>query len=308
MYELRWILLAAGAVLVLVLWVWESRRSRAARSSAEQVRIAERVEPTVSEGAVPGGGGKLEMPAIRPTSADRVAPPLNPPVVEIPAGVEPELRREPEFRPDDTFAGTFPKVDPAIVNAEQRLPWVRTQPLEVPKSAAKAAQAAASVAGPSAGTRRRAELPPEPEPKPSARQRIIALRLISAGERWTGRVLAEAFEAEGMRFGKYSIYHYQRDDGKTVFYAASLVEPGSFDGERLDESSYPGISLFAVLPGPLDAPSAFDLLLSTARRLADRLHGQMQDEHGSSLTAQRVLNLREELVHFEHVASRTRQR
>ncbi len=61
--------------------------------------------------------------------------------------------------------------------------------------------------------------------------------------------------------------------------------------------------MFAVYPGPIPAPQALDELLATARRLADRLGGTLQDESGSSLTGQRVLSIREELVHFEHLVA-----
>ena len=57
-----------------------------------------------------------------------------------------------------------------------------------------------------------------------------------------------------------------------------------------------------------DAPTTFDLMLASGRRLAERLGGHLQDEQGSTLTAQRVLSLREELVHFEHVSKRLSKR
>ena len=47
--------------------------------------------------------------------------------------------------------------------------------------------------------------------------------------------------------------------------------------------------------------------LAVGRHLADRIKGQLQDEQGSTLTAQRILNLREELVHFEHRYKRLRR-
>jgi FtsZ-interacting cell division protein ZipA len=65
--------------------------------------------------------------------------------------------------------------------------------------------------------------------------------------------------------------------------------------------------LFGIVPGPLAAPATFDMVLATGRRLAERLKGQLQDEQGSTLTAQRILNLREELVHFEHRSKRLRR-
>ncbi len=86
-----------------------------------------------------------------------------------------------------------------------------------------------------------------------------------------------------------------------------MMEPGSFDLARMDEQEFAGVSLFGIVPGPLDAPSTFDLILTVGRGLADRLSGQLQDEQGSTLTAQRILNLREELVHFEHRNRRLRR-
>jgi len=93
-----------------------------------------------------------------------------------------------------------------------------------------------------------------------------------------------------------------------VYSVASLVEPGSFEPELMAAMTFPGVSLFAVFPGPLPAPQAFDELLATARRLADKLGGALQDDTGSSLTGQRVLSLREDLVHFEHLVSLGRGR
>jgi FtsZ-interacting cell division protein ZipA len=53
--------------------------------------------------------------------------------------------------------------------------------------------------------------------------------------------------------------------------------------------------LFAVLPGPKAPSQAFDELVFTARSLNDRLHGVLQDEQGSPLTAARIAVLRERL-------------
>jgi FtsZ-interacting cell division protein ZipA len=66
--------------------------------------------------------------------------------------------------------------------------------------------------------------------------------------------------------------------------------------------------MFAVFPGPIGAPEAFDELLATARRLAERLTAIPQDERGNPLGAQRALAIREELVHFQGLVDKTRQR
>jgi len=188
--------------------------------------------------------------------------------------------------------------------AEQRLPWVRTQPLDRDEIMGKTAGTESDLPKSAAPEER----PLDEQEQPARRQRIVALRLIAHSERWAGRQLVEALEAEGLTYGKYSIFHRERDDGKTIFYVASMVEPGSFDLASVDALDFPGVSIFSVIPGPVDAPTTFDMMLSTARRLSERLKGHLQDEQGSTLTAQRILNLREELVHLEHVAQRVRKR
>jgi FtsZ-interacting cell division protein ZipA len=63
----------------------------------------------------------------------------------------------------------------------------------------------------------------------------------------------------------------------------------------MDAQRFGGLSLFAVLPGPLSPPATFDELLITARSLNDRLRGALQDERGEPLTPMRSANLRESL-------------
>ncbi|HEY7752290.1 MAG TPA: cell division protein ZipA C-terminal FtsZ-binding domain-containing protein [Steroidobacteraceae bacterium] len=321
MPELRWILLAAGVALILGLWWWETRKSKAQASPAEPWP-RERSEPTVDAGEALEDTAPTQPDAAVTSFAptiDRVRTPRRPPVVEIPVDLEVDVsayvgkdrRRagEPEIEPDVDIASLETTVVEDIVDIgaadpdeeqddHQRSPWVRTQPLEHLKVAPKPPE---EPAGP---------VPEDPalrETEEASRQRIVALRLVAHVERWDGRLLRESLEAEGLRFGRYSVFHREREDGKTLFYVASMVEPGSFDLECMDQQTFPGISLFGIVPGTLEAPATFDLILATGRHLSERLGGQLQDEQGSTLTAQRILNLREELVHFEHRNKRLRR-
>ena len=106
----------------------------------------------------------------------------------------------------------------------------------------------------------------------------------------------------GMRHGRFGIFHrYAGDDEKKViFSAASLVEPGSFDLENVKDQKIPGISLFMVLPGPLDGCQAFDLMMETGRSLTKALHAELLDESGSTLSIQRERYLREEIIQYQH--------
>jgi cell division protein ZipA len=315
--ELRWILLGAGIALILGLWWWETRRPRAADADGNAD-----LPSTAGSGDAADDHSEAEADAEPAFAAtfERARVERRPPLIEIPedlevdvsefVGIDRRQRAQQEFTLEEEdsagaandeaqFAEEQFTQDPEEVQDDHhRAPWVRTQPLERDEVA----------------PRREEEEPPdmpvdelERRTAEASRQRIVALRLVAAGAQWAGADLRAAFEAEGLEIGPYSIFHRPREDGKSLFYVASMMEPGSFDFARMHEQEFPGISLFGVVPGPLDAPATFDLLLETGRSLADRMKGQLQDEQGSTLTAQRILNLREELVHFEHRNRRLRR-
>ena len=134
-------------------------------------------------------------------------------------------------------------------------------------------------------------------------QKIVTLRLI-ARERsaFPGDELILSLRGIGMRHGKFGIFHRidGEDDESTIFSAASLVEPGSFDLANIKEQEIPGISLFLVLPGPIDGVEAFDMMMEASRTLAQSLDADLLDESGSTLSIQRERYMREEIVQFEH--------
>ena len=128
-------------------------------------------------------------------------------------------------------------------------------------------------------------------------RKIIALRLVSGiGERFAGRAVRLALAAEGFVLGKFEIFHKPGPDARAVLSAASLTKPGTFSLATMDAQRYGGISLFAVLPGPLSPLATFDELLTTARALNDRLRGALQDERGEPLTPMRSTSIRESLT------------
>jgi cell division protein ZipA len=134
-------------------------------------------------------------------------------------------------------------------------------------------------------------------------QKIVTLRLVGRdGSSFRGDELILSLRGIGMRHGKFGIFH--RYDGnnedETIFSAASLVEPGSFDLTNIKEQQIPGISLFLILPGPVEAAEAFDMMMEAARAVAQALDGELLDESGSTLSIQRERYMREEVIQFEH--------
>lgn len=137
----------------------------------------------------------------------------------------------------------------------------------------------------------------------SREQRIITLRIVASGNgAFSGEELILSLRGIGMRHGKFGIFHQYdgNDENAVVFSAASLIEPGSFDLENIQGQQIPGISLFMVLPGVIDGPEAFDLMMAAGRALSQSLQAELLDESGSTLSIQRERYLREEIIQHEH--------
>lgn len=143
------------------------------------------------------------------------------------------------------------------------------------------------------------EIDPAEEPRP---EKIVALRIAAReADTFPGEELILTMRGLGLRHGKFGIFHHHEgDDDAVVFSVANLLEPGSFDLANIKDQSFPGVSLFLVLPGPVAGPQAFDRMVGTARTLAKTLGGEVLDANGSSFSIQRERFIREEIIQYEH--------
>jgi cell division protein ZipA len=284
MDELRWILLGSGALLLVGIYVRGLLRQRAARpapreewsapsSRSWQEPPVEQPEPVPES---PSSGDPWSDPvadagpvaAAPPPTAARVPPTTPAPVV----------RREP------TIGGArVPVVEeielPSI--ATERPANRRAQSTDTGGSAARAAPAPATT----------------PSGKP---QKIITVRVTApAPARFEGAALLSAIEGLDLVHGRFDIFHRMHPSGRPVFSIANLLEPGTFDPATMRSGAYPGVAIFAVLPGPVPGHHALDDLMATARSLADRLGGNLLDDRGAMLSVQRMAQMREEVTVFE---------
>jgi cell division protein ZipA len=308
MGELRFILLAAGALLIGGLWWWELRRGSRSQRARRELSAA-RQEPVID--ALPTvqpleDDADDELPTLRTVPEDRPVPGPAPPVVTI-EDLPEDTDRVVLASNDDRAASprAAPRPAPAGIGVTTRATPV----------AQSSGAAPAPVAGEIAVAARPAPRPSAPANsgapggEPNAHQKIAAIRLIAtAPDQIAGGELRAALEGEGLLYGRYSIYHRQRSDGRMLYSVASLREPGSFELEKMAAQRYPGLSIFAVFPGQVPAPDVFDDMVGLARRLGERLGCVLQDDRGGSLTPQRVLSLREDLVQFEHTIALVRAR
>jgi len=146
----------------------------------------------------------------------------------------------------------------------------------------------------------------EDEPQTGLEDKVIVLNVAATdGRLFGGRLLVEALQAAGMRYGERSIYHRVLETRKgpvALFSAANILRPGTLAPEELDAIQSPGLALFLQLPGPYDGLAAFEQMLETARRLAEQLDVKLLDERRCGLTNQAIEHIREELREYRRLA------
>jgi FtsZ-interacting cell division protein ZipA len=271
MSELRWWLLILGVVFFAGLAIWEVRRPRQARSRELPPEPTRSREPPLQ---LP------EMHAVEPLGSRAL------PVVELPEDTDtfPVL----EVAPSDAAAAP-----PAPAVLSEAAVEEGLAPDEALAPARDEVSLENAIPGePSAS----AEIGPRVDWPPDYQRRVVALRLVAPQpEQFAGRSLRQALAAEGFVLGRFDIFHKPDDAQRAIVSAASLTRPGTFDAETMDSQHFGGLSLFAVLPGPMSPPQAFEELVSAARNLNDRLCGVLQDEGGTPLTPARIASLRERL-------------
>jgi cell division protein ZipA len=274
MNELRWILIGFGIVLLAGIYLW-GRRSSAAAS--ESVTLRPSAEPALQPEE------PLEAASRLTRAEDYEVAPARPASSEF-------LRPVPDFR-RGRVEPTLTRVEPTLSSdtVTEELP---AQPSETQTATLETTPAP---------TLSSSEATPPPR-RPTVRK-ILSLRLSLAPHRVDGAKLQEVLQQELLTHGKYQIFHRLHGDGQSVFSVASMVEPGSFDLEKMAETLYPGITLFAQLPGPVPGMHALNEMVATARRLHQALGGVLQDERGVPLTVHRIERMRQEVREFERPQS-----
>lgn len=139
---------------------------------------------------------------------------------------------------------------------------------------------------------------------PAESGKIIMINIKARAARFAGPELLEAAKVAGLEYGEMEIFHRRNPSapsgkGAPLYSMASMVEPGSFPKDGLEEFSTPGLILFLQLPSRGDDLTLFNEMLATAEQLAKRLNGELQDETHSVLTRQTTEHLREEIIEFQ---------
>jgi len=142
------------------------------------------------------------------------------------------------------------------------------------------------------------------EPPPPKSELIIALYVVSPRESgFMGTDIFLVLEELGLKYGDMGIFHhYGIGDIKAqqaIFSVANMLEPGTFEPQRMSEFVSPGLALFMRLPGPFGGRVAFELMLNNAQRMADMLEGWLIDAAHTQLDQKAISALRTKIANFE---------
>ena len=140
----------------------------------------------------------------------------------------------------------------------------------------------------------RQQTPTDPDPEPAPPPRVLALTLIATSGSISGIRLRRVLTDHGLGLGSRGLFERIGEEGRALYCAANLVEPGTFDPVTLDGVSTPGVVLFQVLDGPGDHLAVLETMLETAERLADRLDCTLCDVRRERLGTDAIAALRTE--------------
>ncbi len=141
------------------------------------------------------------------------------------------------------------------------------------------------------------------EQLPAQPEEILVLYVLSKEKSgFKGQDLLQLLLACDVRYGKNNIFHrYEEAKGRGAvqFSVANLLEPGTFDLDRMDQLVTPGLCFFMTLPGPTKSLTAFNYMVETAQVLVKNLGGELRDEAQSVVTAQTLEHSRQRIRDFE---------
>lgn len=139
------------------------------------------------------------------------------------------------------------------------------------------------------------------EPLAEMVERVYSIHVMSNHSGFVGSDLLRCMLQYGLRFGEMNIFHRHESPsgrGEVLFSMAQAVEPGTFDIDEMDRSLIAGVTFFMSVPG-YKSLIAYDLLVDTARRLANELDGELLDSHTQMISAEQLEIWRLEVIKLE---------
>jgi cell division protein ZipA len=130
-------------------------------------------------------------------------------------------------------------------------------------------------------------------------EEIIYLNLKSRDGQIDGADLIRSMEKYNLKHGDMNIFHRLTEGSKQpLFSVANMVEPGTFELDKLATMKTPGITLFLRLPRTFDALHALDEMWTVTRGLAAELNADILDRNLQPFSSQKQQRMRDEVLQY----------
>lgn len=287
MSAVQWALLIFGVVAVVAVYVF-SRRER---------QRSERIAP--SSGPQPG------VPS-NPSGAPDATPTRAPAQRQMDIFASPSTAAQTAQQYDEFGVGKPRRVAPRLGDFNEELlpdPMPAKapdrRPAREPQSAVSGAAESAGVAVPAAVPAAATSADSDGATGATAAEEIPELIVaLLVAEREGTHILGEqvhwALRSQGLEYGQRQIYH-RMQNGHPVFSVASLLKPGTLDPTQSRSLSTPGLTLFMVLPGPVQPLTAYQDMLATAQALGRALNAEVYDSKRKLLSSSAAQALQAEV-------------
>ncbi len=137
----------------------------------------------------------------------------------------------------------------------------------------------------------------DPALRDEVERKLVVINIAARAGSLSGPAIEKACGSLHLVMGDMSIFHcHDGRNGQVLFSLANMVEPGVFPAGEMGDFDTPGLTLFTQLPGPRDGVAIFDQMLTVARRLAELLGAECQDDQHNKLTRQMEEHLRESII------------
>jgi cell division protein ZipA len=131
-------------------------------------------------------------------------------------------------------------------------------------------------------------------------QDYIILYVTSGRVPFDGERLLKSVSGYGLRFGEMGMFHrheHPNGHGHVLFSMARVDETGAFDLETMGAEFITAVTLFMALPNH-QPYVAYDMMVDTAKRLANEFCGQVLDQNQQPLNRQLTGHYREQVMEF----------
>jgi len=130
-------------------------------------------------------------------------------------------------------------------------------------------------------------------------EEVISLSVMAfAGQHFHGRDIEQVATDLNLILGDRDIFHRNENHdgtGSKLFSMASAVKPGTFSLDTIDDFTTPGLALFLMQTLPGKSMVAFEMMVRTARQLAQALGGELWDDQRQVLTPETLERYRERI-------------